>query len=108
MKTFSDFVKESLNEGRKEEYYFLGSGPDGDEVLTLADENGQVIEFDTKEMKKILDQCKGWITQKFIDLVFSKFPEVDTINIEHSRNNEEPEIYKYTCRSERVQGWQLQ
>lgn len=108
MKTFSDFVKESLNEGRKEEYYFLGSGPDGDEILTIADERGDTIEFDTKEMEKFLKQCKGWVTQKFIDLVFSQFPEADTINIEHSRNNEEPEIYKYARRGEQAKGWQLQ
>ena len=106
MKTFSDFVKESLNEGRKEEYYILGSGPDGDEVLTLSDKDGQVVEFDIKEMKKILDQCKGWTTQKFIDSVFDKFLEVDTIDVAHSRNNEEPEIFNYAWRGEQTKGWQ--
>lgn len=114
MKDLKQFLYEragiSINEGM-DTYLALDMGPGsyGSQVITLADERGDLIKFDTNKLRKILHHCRGWRNkdvQDFIDEVVATFPKVDTINIERVNNNDENEVVKYIWIPERETGWQ--
>lgn len=114
MKDLKEYLNESIespiNEGM-DTYLELdmGQGSYGSQVITLCDEGGNLIKFDTNKLRKILQHCRGWRNkdvQDFIDEVIATFPKVDTINIERVNNNDENEVVKYISIPEREEGWQ--
>ncbi len=114
MKDLKQFLCErvgiSINEGM-DTYLELDMGPGsyGSQVITLLDDRGNPIKFDTNKLRKILHHFRRWRNndvQDFIDEVVATFPKVDTINIERVNNNDENDVIKYISISEREDGWQ--
>ena len=111
MKNLAEYLKESMINESMDTYLELDMGPGsyGDQVITLCDERGNLIKFDTNKLRKILQHCRGWRNkdvQDFVDEVIATFPKVDTINIERVNNNDENEVVKYIWIPEREKGWQ--
>ena len=100
MKTLQEYLTESLNEARKETFYNLGSTADGDKIMSISDEKGNLLEFDEKWLEGVIKKCKGWGNKEFIETVFTEMPDADQIGIEYSRDDEEPEPYCYAQRGE--------
>ena len=106
MKSLQEHLNESLMEARKVDYYSLGPTEYGDEVMTISDVRGNLLEFEEKWLEGLMKKYNGWGDKKFIKAVFDEMPEADQINIEYVRNNDENEPSRYASRDDIDKEWQ--